>query len=124
MPLLTPTGSLADQLRGAISACRACVFVATRRSILSRWCMAEVGAFWGAAKKIFLFLGEPDLGDGELSVRVRRGRCFCKTEPIASGSPMAGELGIHVVADAIAEVVADDAYAIEANDQWIGVAVG
>jgi hypothetical protein len=37
---------------------------------------------------------------------------------------MPGELGIHVVADAIAEVVADYAYAIEANDQWIAVAVG
>ena len=63
---MTPTGSLADQLRSAISASRACVFVATRRSILSHWCMAEVGAFWGAAKKIFLFRGEPDLGDADL----------------------------------------------------------
>jgi len=33
-------------------------------------------------------------------------RCFRKTEPIESGSPLPGEQGIHVVADAIAEVVA------------------
>ena len=39
-------------------------------------------------------------------------RCFRKTEPIESGSPLPGEQGIHVVADAIAEVVADDAYAM------------
>jgi hypothetical protein len=60
----------------------------------------------------------------ELSVSVRTGRCFRKKEPIESGSPMPGEQGIHVVADAVAEVVADDAHAIEANDQWIAVAGG
>jgi len=50
------------------------------------------------------------------------GRYFRRTEPIASGSPMPGEQRIHVVADAIAEVVADDAYAIQPGDQ--GTAVG
>jgi hypothetical protein len=60
----------------------------------------------------------------ELSVSVRMGRCFRKKEPIESGSPMPGEQGVNVVADAVAEVVADDAHAIEANDQWIAVAGG
>src|SRR5215207_5685878 len=36
--------SLADQLRKAIRACDACVFLATKRSIASQWCMAELGA--------------------------------------------------------------------------------
>ncbi len=70
---MSPTESLADQLRDAIHRCQACIFVATHRSIISRWCLAEVGAFWGAAKKIFLFLGEPDLNDSELPPQFKGG---------------------------------------------------
>jgi TIR domain len=68
---MSPSESLATQLREAIRQCQACVFVATRRSIVSRWCLAEVGAFWGAGKKIFLFMGEPDLSDTELPPQFR-----------------------------------------------------
>lgn len=53
--------SLADQLRKAINACEVCVFIATRRSLESAWCLAELGAFWGAAKKVLLFVADPDL---------------------------------------------------------------
>jgi len=57
---------LADQLRKAIRKCDACVFVATRQSVVSRWCLAELGAFWGAGKRILLFKGDSSLGDDDL----------------------------------------------------------
>lgn len=58
--------SLADQLRDAIRTCEVCVFVATRRSIESPWCLAELGAFWGAGKRVLLFMADPDLNDSML----------------------------------------------------------
>jgi TIR domain len=58
--------SLADQLRDAIRDCEVCVFIATRRSIESPWCLAELGAFWGAGKRVLLFMADPDLGDSML----------------------------------------------------------
>jgi hypothetical protein len=42
---MSPGKSLAEQLRDAIRECYACVFVATRQSVASRWCLAEAGAF-------------------------------------------------------------------------------
>jgi TIR domain len=58
--------SLADQLRNAINECYACVFLATRQSVASSWCLAEVGAFWGAGKRVILFMGESGLTDADL----------------------------------------------------------
>ena len=58
--------SLADQLREAIRVCDACVFLATRRSIDSRWCMAELGAFWGAGKHVMIFLTDPEISETQL----------------------------------------------------------
>jgi hypothetical protein len=58
--------SLADQLRDAIRKCEVCIFIATSRSILSSWCLAELGAFWGAGKRVLLFISDPDLTDSVL----------------------------------------------------------
>jgi hypothetical protein len=58
--------SLADQLREAIRVCDACVFLATRRSVESRWCMAELGAFWGAGKHVMIFLADPEISEAQL----------------------------------------------------------
>lgn len=58
--------SLATQLREAIQICDACVFLATKRSVASKWCMAELGAFWGAGKQVLIFLADPDLRKTEL----------------------------------------------------------
>jgi len=63
---ITPGKSLSDQLRNAISECKLCVFIATRRSIESQWCLAELGAFWGAGKTVVLFMADPDLDEGML----------------------------------------------------------
>ena len=58
--------SLADQLRTASDRCEACIFIATRRSIESPWFLAELGAFWGAGKRVLLFMADPDLSESTL----------------------------------------------------------
>lgn len=32
-----------------------CVFIVTEQSLSSTWCQAEVGAFWGSAKEVFVY---------------------------------------------------------------------
>jgi hypothetical protein len=58
--------SLRDKLRSAIASCLACVFIATRNSVASGWCQAELGAFWGAAKPVIIYLDNGDLRGDEL----------------------------------------------------------
>ena len=58
--------SLREQLRAAVERCSLCIFVATRKSIGSSWCGAELGAFWGTGKPIVVYLAEPSLTDDEL----------------------------------------------------------
>ena len=52
---------LSDQLRTAISRSMACIFIATRHSVDSPWCNAELGAFWGAGKQVFIYLADTSL---------------------------------------------------------------
>ena len=68
---LSPGNQLSDQLREAIWECHVCVFIVTRASIKSQWCLAELGAFWGASKKVFLFLGHSKLSDSDLPKQFR-----------------------------------------------------
>ena len=49
---IRPGASLREQLRAAVEQCGLCIFIATRKSISSSWCGAELGAFWGAGKPI------------------------------------------------------------------------
>ena len=63
---LVPGLPLADQLRTVIDKCDVCIFLATRRSIQSRWCLAELGAFWGAGKRTIVYLCDPDLKETEI----------------------------------------------------------
>lgn len=58
--------SLRDQLRSAIATCSVCIFVATRHSVESSWCGAELGAFWGAGVPIIVYLAEPSLPEALL----------------------------------------------------------
>lgn len=50
---------LANGLKTAIDEADVCIFIATPRSIESGWCMAELGAFWGAGKRVVTFLADP-----------------------------------------------------------------
>jgi CheY-like chemotaxis protein len=63
---MRPGGSLREQLRAAVERCSLCIFVATRQSVGSSWCGAELGAFWGAGKPIIVYLAEASLKDDEL----------------------------------------------------------
>jgi hypothetical protein len=58
--------SLADQLRIAIEQCEVCIFLATKHSLGSKWCLAELGAFWGAGKKVIVYLADPKIKDNAL----------------------------------------------------------
>jgi len=63
---IRPGGSLREQLRAAVERCTLCIFIATRQSINSSWCGAELGAFWGAGKPIIVYLAEASLKEDEL----------------------------------------------------------
>lgn len=58
--------SLSDGLRKAITECEICIFLATKRSINSSWCLAELGAFWGAKKKVIIYQAEPDIEKSDI----------------------------------------------------------
>jgi hypothetical protein len=58
--------SLTDQLREAINRCDVCIFLATRHSVESKWCLAEVGAFWGAGKRVIVFLVGSGIDQGKI----------------------------------------------------------
>src|SRR4051794_8339771 len=58
--------SLADGLRSQIDECDVCVFLATRRSLKSPWCLAELGAFWGAGKRVIIYLADPSIKQTDL----------------------------------------------------------
>ena len=53
--------SLSDQLRDAINSSDVCIFFATKNSIQYEWCLAEVGAFWGAGKGVIVYKADPDV---------------------------------------------------------------
>jgi TIR domain len=62
---------LAEGLRAAIDACDVCVFLATTNSVNSEWCHAELGAFWGATKRVIVYLAEPSLTEEQLPPQFR-----------------------------------------------------
>ncbi len=68
---MLPGESLSDQLRQSINECHLCVFVATRRSLESQWCLAELGAFWGSGKTVILFMVDPELDESVLPPQFR-----------------------------------------------------
>lgn len=68
---LTPGASLSGGLQAAIARCDVCVFLATARSIESRWCLAELGAFWGAGKKVIVYVADPALDESQLPPQFR-----------------------------------------------------
>jgi hypothetical protein len=55
-----------EQLRQRIVEAELCVFVATRHSVESIWCGAELGALWGAGKTVVIYLAEASLSEDEL----------------------------------------------------------
>lgn len=76
VPYWKPAGiksgeSLREQLREAIGSCAVCIFVATRNSVESSWCNAELGAFWGAGIPIITYRADTSLAQGRLPAIVQ-----------------------------------------------------
>lgn len=63
--------TLARQLQDAISRASLCIFIATRNSVASSWCSAELGAFWGARKRVLIYLADPGLDESDLPGQFR-----------------------------------------------------
>jgi nucleoside 2-deoxyribosyltransferase len=64
-------GSLREQLREAINNCDVCVFLATKSSVDSAWCMAEIGAFWGADKHVIVYMADPTIDETQLPPQLK-----------------------------------------------------
>lgn len=61
-PKTMPPGlQLPDELQKAIASCDACIFVATPYSVSSGWCLAELGAFWGAGMPVIPYVADSAL---------------------------------------------------------------
>lgn len=57
---------LAHELQQVTQRCDECLFLATRNSLRSDWCRAELGAFWGAGKRVIVFMADSQLKDSDL----------------------------------------------------------
>lgn len=57
---------LAGELRKVIQSSEGCIFVATRKSDYSQWCLAELGAFWGSGKPVLVFFADEQLSNRDL----------------------------------------------------------
>lgn len=68
---MLPGGVLSDMLRQAISQSVGCIFIATRKSLDSKWCFAELGAFWGAGKPVSVYLADAGVSGEELPPQLR-----------------------------------------------------
>jgi len=55
----------------AIQESEGCVFIATRGSIDAKWCLAEVGAFWGASKLVIVYKAEPGVKEKDFPPQFR-----------------------------------------------------
>jgi hypothetical protein len=62
---------LAQELRAAIDQCDVCVFLATPHSVKSAWCLAELGAFWGAGKPVIVYLCDRTIDESQLPPQFR-----------------------------------------------------
>lgn len=63
--------NLSAQLSEATRRSKICIFLATKKSIESSWCAAELGAFWGAGKKIIAYTPNTDIDMGKLPPHLR-----------------------------------------------------
>ncbi len=78
-------GRLADELQAAIAKCDVCVFIATPRSIESRWCLAELGAFWGAGKRVIIFFAVDGLVESDLPPQFQGNLWATTAEAVIAG---------------------------------------
>ena len=51
--------SIVGRIQDGVAKSACCVFILNQYSLNSNWCMAEVGAFWGARKPVIIFPTDP-----------------------------------------------------------------
>ncbi len=56
---IRPGENISDRIKAGVGQCSCCVFLLNQHSLDSTWCMAEVGAFWGANKRIIVHPIDP-----------------------------------------------------------------
>lgn len=120
---IRPGASLREQLRAAVEQCSSCIFVATRKSVESSWCGAELGAFWGAGKPIIVYLAEASLTDDELPQIVQGDVWERRIAKIAdSAKEIASESNVRDAAQGRPSSIAQlSVEQLEKNDHWRGV---
>lgn len=57
--------SLSAQLKESIKSSDVCIFLATKNSIQDDWCMAQLGAFWGAGKSVIVLKTDSELNEAQ-----------------------------------------------------------
>lgn len=50
---------IAERIQEGVGRSACCIFLLNSHSVSSTWCMAEVGAFWGAGKPVIIYPIEP-----------------------------------------------------------------
>jgi hypothetical protein len=78
--------SLTDELRRAIEKCDNCVFISTPRSLKSPWCLAELGAFWGAGKRVIVYLGDPQVDESGIPPQFRGNLWTANAKELVAGT--------------------------------------
>jgi TIR domain-containing protein len=63
---IKPGETLASQLIEGIRTCGSCIFLATEKSVNSRWCLSELGAFWNAGRTIVAYAPDANFSDDTL----------------------------------------------------------
>jgi hypothetical protein len=63
---MKPGATLSEQLHEAIKRSELCIFVATHSSVESAWCGAELGAFWGAGRRVIIYIADSSLKNDQL----------------------------------------------------------
>jgi hypothetical protein len=76
--------SLREQLRKAIDTCDCCIFIATKNSLKSNWCSAELGAFWGAGKKVIVYVADDALTNEDLPEQFKGDIWFRKIRDVVN----------------------------------------
>jgi TIR domain len=94
---LSPGEALTIALRSAIEECDHCVFIATPRSLKSAWCLAELGAFWGAGKRVIVYQGDPLVDESVIPPQFRGNLWTADAKDLLAGIMASAAAGVRVI---------------------------
>jgi CheY-like chemotaxis protein len=123
--------SLREQLHQVIGSCAACIFIATRNSVTSSWCNAELGAFWIARIPIITYLADSSLAqedfppivqgdawDRKLSnIATRAAELVKQKEHSGTGSISPGDKITNITVEQLEKIVAGAVSLVRAGEE-------